>query len=111
MCINGHYHRDNIRILDNVCYFEINSVVYEWVEKHHDLFPREYYENISLMGNTVCYNDPLYAIVTLEGTRIRIEGVKSSMFMGITREMTGNDPFDKMGRPVVPAVQSADITL
>jgi len=111
MCINGHHHRDNLRILENVCYFEINSVVYDWVDKKHDLFPAEYNEAYSLMGNTVCYNDPLYAIVTLEGTNIKIQGTESSMFMGITREMTGNPPFDRMGRPVVPKVQSVNITL
>jgi hypothetical protein len=47
----------------------------------------------------------------LEGNTIIIEGAKSSMFMGINREMTENSIYDKMGRPVVPEIKSAKITL
>ena len=63
------------------------------------------------LSHTVFYNDPLYAIVTVEGSHIRIEGVESSMFMGVTREMTDNPPLDPAGRPVTPRIQSLDITL
>lgn len=111
LCMNGHHHRDNIRILDQVCYWDVNSVCYDWVEEPHALYPAEYDQEYAKMNHTVVYNDPLYAIVTLEGNTITIEGRKSSMFMGITREMTGNPPFDKMGRPVTPMIQSARITL
>ena len=65
----------------------------------------------SAVRNTVVYNDPLHAIITLEGNIIDIRGMKSSMFMGVTREMTDNAPFDAMGRPATPVVQSARITL
>ena len=37
--------------------------------------------------------------------------METTMYLGITREMTGNPPFDRAGRPVVPRVQSAKITL
>ena len=111
MCINGHYHRDNIRILDNVCYLDMNAVRYDWVDIEHNLYPQELCEKYAKIKNTVVYNDPLYAIVTLEGNTITIEGAKSSMFMGVNREMTENSIYDKMGRPVVPEIKSAKITL
>ncbi len=111
LCINGHYHRDNIRILDGVCYWDTNAVSYDWVEKTHDCYPEELTKDYSMLNHTVVYNDPLYAIVTLEGTTIDISGVDSSMLLGVTREMTGNKKFDLSGRPVVPKVQSARITL
>ena len=63
------------------------------------------------MKNTVVYNDPIHAVITLEGTTITIEGMESSMLMGFNREHTDNEIFDPMGRPVVPRVQSAKITL
>ena len=111
MCINGHHHRDYLRILDGVCYFDLNSASYDWVEKKHDNYPKELCEEISLLSNTVVYNDPIHAIITLEGTTITIDGLESSMFMGINREHTENPIYDGAGRPVTPTVQSAKITL
>ena len=110
MCINGHYHRDFIRILDNVCFWDLNSASYDWVAIRHDCYPEELCREYRLLANTVVYNDPIHAVVTLEGTTITIEGMESSMFMGITREHTDNPLYDEAGRPVTPTVQSARIT-
>lgn len=111
LCINGHHHRDFIRILDGVCYFDLNSASYDWVPKKHGNYPKELCEEYRLLSNTVVYNDPIHAVITLEGTTITIEGMESTMFMGINREHTENPIYDGAGRPVVPMVQSAKITL
>ena len=111
LCINGHYHRDNLRILDGVCWWDVNSTSYDWIDSPHSLYPAEMYQEHRLIGNTVCYNDLLYAIVELEGTTVRIQGAQSTMFMGIGREHTDNPVFDAMGRPVRPTIQSVCITL
>jgi len=111
MCINGHHHRDNIRILDGVCYFDLNSTSFDWLHNKHDLFPAEWYQQAELVGNTVMYKDPVHAIITLEGTTITIEGMESEMVMGVRREDTDNEICDPDGRPVVPKVQSAKFTL
>ena len=111
LCINGHHHRDRVTVMDNVCYVDMNSVSFDWVDKKHELFPKELNESIKYMKNTVVYDEPLHAIVTLEGNRIRMEGMESRMFMGITGEMTGNPKYDRMGREAIPYVSSFDITL
>ena len=112
MCINGHHHRDNIRILDNVVYFDLNSTSFDWLSQNpHDLFPEEITKAARNAPKTVMYSDPIHAIITLEGTTITIDGMESEMFMGVRREDTNNDICDKDGRPVVPRVQSAKITL
>lgn len=111
MCINGHYHRDHVSVIENVCYLDVNSTICDWVENKHELFPEELNKSIKYMKHSIIYNDPLHAIVTLEGNRIRIEGMESSMFMGITVEMTGNPKYDRMGREARPYVGSVDITL
>lgn len=111
MCMNGHYHRDSLTIIDGVLYFDVNSVSYDWLEQRHDLYPEELCSSIKYLSHTVVFNDPLYAVVTVEGTHVKIEGTETTMFMGVTREMTGNPKVDKMGRPVVPRIQSLDITL
>lgn len=111
LCINGHHHRDFIRILDNVCYFDLNSASYDWVSIKHNCYPEELCREYSLLSNTVVYNDPIHAVITLEGTSITIEGMESTMFMGINREHTENPIYDGAGRAVVPMVQSTKITL
>ena len=41
-----------------------------------------------------------------------IDGMESSMFMGINRRETGvNRIYDSAGRPVYPRVQSAKVTM
>jgi len=111
MCINGHYHRDNIRILNNVCYFDMISASFEWIDGVHNLYPEEEMNKYSHSKYTLIFNDPLHAIVTLEGNTITIEGMESSMAYGITREMTDNPVLDPAGRELRPVVQSAKITL
>ncbi len=111
LVINGHYHRDHLTVLNNVLYFEINSASYDWVEEAHDKYPEEMCRQYRNFNHIVAYEDPVHAIVTLEGTRIKIDGMESRMMFGVTREQTGNPKFDPMGRPVTPRVLSADITL
>lgn len=111
MCINGHCHRDFIRIRNNVIFFDVNSASYDWIDNPHNLFPKEEADKYEFMRNTVCYTDPLYAVVTVEGTTVTIDGMESTMYHGITREMTDNPVFDRAGRPVTPRIESAKITI
>ena len=110
-CINGHYHRDHREIIDGVLYLEVNATTYDWLEKRHDLYPADLCEKVTSLSHTVVYNDPLSAVVTVEGTTIRVEGTESTMFMGVTREMTGCRSLDAAGRPVVPRISSFEVTL
>lgn len=112
MCINGHYHTDHIRILDNVCYFDVNSAVGMWVPKSHDLYPQELCNAYRGYRNLICYDPlPVYCIVTVEGSSITIHGTKGGLLKGVTREMTGNGILDPAGRPTTGSIQSARITL
>jgi len=89
----------------------VNSASYDYVSNPHTLYPDVDRWKAGALHYTVCYNDPLHAIVTLEGNTIDIEGMESSMFMGITREMTNNPVYDAMGRPVTSKIQTVRITL
>ncbi len=111
MCINGHHHRDFVRVLNGVIYWDVNSVSYDYIDNPHELFPEEYRKKFSAAKHMLVYNDPLYAIVTLEGTRISVQGCESSLFMGVDREKSGNPVYDDAARPVTASIQSFDITL
>lgn len=107
LCINGHHHRDYVRLLDNIIYFELNSANYEWVSKPHDKYSPEFLAKYTHAKNTVTYNAPLSAIITLDddGT-IAVEGMKSTLLDNVTREMTGNPRLDAQARPVTATIQS-----
>ncbi len=111
MAISGHYHRDFIRILDNVCYFDINSASFDWIPNPHSFYPKELCAKTGQLENLLIYNDPIHAIITLEGTTIKIDGMESSFFMGVRREDTDNTVLDNGGRECTPRVQSAKFTL
>lgn len=55
--------------------------------------------------------EPLYAIVTVEGTRVRIEGTQTRMLHGVTLDMVTDQIYSSRGRTCIPVIQSADITL
>ena len=111
MVINGHYHRNNLRIIDNVAHFEINSTSYDWWDMPHDKYPEELRERVYFMDHCVAFNDPVHAIVTLEGTTITIDGMESSFLHGIDRVAAGWPEYDEAGRPCEPSVLSAKFTL
>lgn len=112
LCINGHYHRDNVCVLDNVCYLDLNSASIDWVEKAHYSFPRELHENVKKLHHLVVFERPLYAIVTVKGNTIDIQGTSSPMLHGIDYiKATGSPCYDCCGRPFSQSIRSAKITL
>jgi predicted MPP superfamily phosphohydrolase len=112
LCINGHHHRDFLRIIDNVAYFDLNSASFDWLHNSHTFFPNEYYQNYELAGHMVIYKDPIHAVITLHSDGwLNIDGMKSSMLLDITREMTNNDRCDPAGRVATPNILSTRIKL
>ena len=108
MAINGHMHRNGLSIQEDVVYLDLNSTTFDWLPEPHDYFPEEITKEYNLARHTVIINDPVHAIIELDtdGT-FKIDGMKSSFFMGITREMTDNPKLDQAGRPASAEVLSA----
>lgn len=114
LCINGHYHRDFISIQDNVIYFDLNSASYDWVGNRacKGLFPEELCKQYRAIDHTVVYNDPVHAVITMkQDGYIKIDGMESSMFMGIDRAKAKASLYDSAGRPVFPRVSSAEMKM
>lgn len=112
MCINGHHHRNNLRILDNIAFFELNSTTSDWINHPHHSYPPELMAKYENSDHELLFTDPVHALVTVtEDGEIRIEGMKGSMYLGITREMTGNTVYDRAGLPCDPSVLSAHFKL
>ena len=92
LCMNGHYHRSGLDIIDGVAFLDVNSASFNWVPKPHHLFPDEWYRQYECIGNQVIYEDPVSAVVMIDsetGT-IEIEGMKSRFVCGVSTEESGN---------------------
>lgn len=111
LVMNGHHHRDFVRILDGIIYFDVNSSNYDWVPKPHNCYPQELHDKYTSLKNSVTYTAPVFGIITVEGTTVTCEGVSSELFMGIKREDTGNTRCGSAGRPATATFQSFKITI
>jgi len=111
LCINGHHHIDYLRIIDSVVYLDLNSASFHFYSKAHDLFPEELCKKYSSMRHLTCFNEPLHAVITVEGTNIKIDGMEGTYLCGVRPEDTGSSPFDRSMRINSARVQSANITL
>ncbi len=114
LCINGHNHRDFISIQDHVIYFDLNSASFDYLGNHacKGLFPEELCKQYDSLDNTVVYNDPVHAVVTMkQDGYIKIDGMESTMFMGVDRAKAKVRLCDYAGRPVYPRVSSASFRM
>ena len=106
--INGHFHRNSLAIMNNLAVFDLNSTTSDWVNNPHNAYPPELMEKFHLSRHELLYETPVHAIVTVsDDGEIKIDGMTGAMYLGITREMTGNPPYDKNGLPCDASVLSA----
>lgn len=113
LVITGHHHKDHLRILHNAAFLSLNSASYDWVDvPHHDLYPKEYYEKYRSIGNTLVYEDPLSAVITLkEDGYVKIDGTKSRFLFGADRTSYGAPLHDGDGRRASAEILSAELML
>ena len=110
LVLNGHHHRDHVRILENVIYMDVNSANYDWFLKEHDRYPTSYVTRWKNVRHCIFWDDPVSAIVSLwPSGHIRVEGQRSRFHRGVTPSDAGNSPFDRAGRPTSPNIQSFEI--
>ena len=94
-CMNGHNHIDYHHTQNGIDYIEINSMSYQWLG---DKYKAKRYsigdhENFVHLEKVAPYQDPLYAIATIDpsGT-LSIEGVRSQWLAPGPAELGVPDP-------------------
>lgn len=110
--INGHHHRNSLKLEKQVAFFNLNSTTSEWVGKPHHAYPEEIMKKCNVSKHELLFDTPVHAIITMsKDGEIDIDGMKGGMFMGITPEMTGNKLYDDEGLPVEAYVLSSHFKL
>ena len=110
--MNGHLHMDNLRLLDNILYWDVNSANNVWFSKTHSRYPADYLKRHDRASHNIGWTEPLSAILTL--TRdggIMIDGAEADYLFDVTPKMAGLPEFDANGRYVAPKIRSANIKL
>ena len=112
LVMNGHEHIDNLRILNGILYYDVNSANFQWFNKRHSCYSEDYCRTHTMAAHTLAWTEPLSAIVSLSADgRIRIKGSQADWMYGVTPEKANLSPLDTIGRPILPIMQSADIRL
>lgn len=86
LAVSGHLHHDYLRLQDGTCYFGLNSTSFDWIPIPHDFYPAALAEKYVGLRNTLMYENPVHAVVTLrEDGLIDIRGMKGGFIGGIDR--------------------------
>ena len=94
LCLNGHYHRSGIDVIEGVPRLDVNSATFNWIPKPHDLFPeKEWYHIYECLGNMIIFEKPVSAEIILdpETRTIEVIGTEGDFLHGISTEISGND--------------------
>ena len=111
LVLNGHHHIDNLRILDGIVYFDVNSANYKWYGQVCKKYPADYLAKYKLANMVIAWEDPLNAVITMgAGGEIEIEGMCSRFMHGVSPADAGL-PVEFGGRAVTPAIQSASFRM
>ena len=108
MCLNGHYHRNNIAAHDGVVFFDVNAVYNGyWQNTPHKGFPEEYASSARLASNVCVHKDPLHAFVrvTPQG-EVDIEGMETTYLYDVSPESLGANSANSFGRKSEPRISS-----
>lgn len=109
MCINGHNHIDNLVKVEDVFYFNLNSISNAWLGEEYAT-SRYGYEIDSQYPNipyTAPYKDPIYAIITMDVSGLEVQG-KESSFVGKAPYELGF-PLSRTENKITPKVSSFKI--
>lgn len=89
-CMNGHDHGDRVGMINDICYYSLNSASYIWngVKETYN-YSKIIHEKYPHLKNLILYKQPLHIIVTIDDERnVKIEGM-SGQYQNITPEDVG----------------------
>ena len=109
LCMNGHDHGDDIKTVDSITYFTVNSMSYIW----HGMKPmfsytEEIHNKYPYLKDVILYERPLYCIVEIDGQEVKISSMDST-FQNILPEDVGIMVRRWNGVSIEPVISSWNI--
>jgi hypothetical protein len=110
--LNGHHHVDNLRLIDNILYWDVNSANDIWFAAVHKCYPAEFLKKCRHAGHILAWDKPLSAVLSLwPDGRIKIEGMRGDWLFGVSPEKAGLRQYDGDARRYTCEIKSVDLTL
>lgn len=78
LCMNGHDHGDNVKNINGIYYYTLNSMSYIWHGiKETFNYSKEIHERYPYLKDMILYEEPLHVIVTIdENMNVQIDGME-----------------------------------
>ena len=89
-CINGNDHGDDVKLINGIYYYSLNSASYIWhgVKEMYN-YSKEVHDKYPYLKDMILYEEPLHVIITIdENTNVEIEGMKGH-YQNVTPEDIG----------------------
>lgn len=110
LAFSGHNHSNYTKQINGITYMQINSASYVWIDQP-SMSEKRYAQHInqkySLLKNSITYDKPLYAIVTLSNKSARVKGVQANFMPPTPKELNMGDSIGLF--PLVSSIQDAVI--
>lgn len=88
LCMNGHDHGNDIKIVNGIPYFTVNSMSYIW----HGLQPmfmyaEEIHDKYPYLKDIILYEKPLYCIVEIDDQKVEVHGIDGEYYNILPEEV------------------------
>lgn len=77
LCMNGHDHGDDCKIINSIPYYTLNSMSYIWhCVKEMYSYAENVHKQYPFLKDIILYQQPLHCIVELENKQVKIIGMQ-----------------------------------
>jgi len=114
-CLNGHWHIDHSRVIDEIPYVHINSASYVWIDDPGRRGPRldaELSKRFPYVASTIPYRGPLFSTLEIDLAQghFEIRG-RSSEWLGPGPRAIGYDPAGYPADSLFPGIRTRNFEI
>jgi predicted phosphodiesterase len=112
LAFSGHNHSNYTKEINGITYMQINSASYVWINRFSQTEKR-YSEEVNrkypLLKHSITYDQPLYAIVTLNNKRAKIKGSEAHFIPPTPKDLNMKDSIGVF--PLVSVIENKVIDI
>ena len=111
LAFSGHNHSNYTKVINDIIYIQINSASYVWCDVPTNTearYPKEINDRYgNILKYSITYDAPLYGIVTLTDSGVKMKGRKARFKSPQPSEVGLGDTID--GLPLVSVIEDVDM--